>query len=87
MDAQKLVGLNLKRLRLTKGISQEQLAADAGIARTYASRLETGMENPTVDVLDRVAHALGVEIGDFFTPAKPNARQPKPLRKGPKRPA
>ncbi|MFN4275855.1 MAG: helix-turn-helix domain-containing protein [Ferrovibrio sp.] len=85
MDAQKLVALNLKRLRLQKQVSQEELADGAGIARTYVSRLERALENPTVDVLDRLAHALEATIPDFFRIPMPRDREPKPLPTGPKR--
>jgi len=42
------------------------LAVDAGIDRTYVSRLERGMENPTVAVLEKLARALASNIEDFF---------------------
>jgi transcriptional regulator with XRE-family HTH domain len=48
MNARALVARNLRRLRVRKGLSQEILAVDARIDRTYVSRLERGLENPTV---------------------------------------
>jgi NAD(P)-dependent dehydrogenase (short-subunit alcohol dehydrogenase family) len=51
MRAQALVARNLRRLRVKRGLAQEALAADAGIDRTYVSRLERGLENPTVAML------------------------------------
>jgi len=48
------------------GLSQEKLAVDAQIDRTYASSLERGHENPTVSVLDKLAVALAIPIADFF---------------------
>ena len=53
---------NLRRLRVQRGLSQEALAGDAGIDRTYVSRLERGLENPTVAMLKQLADALGAEI-------------------------
>ena len=82
MDARKLVAWNLRRLRVKHGLAQEALAVDADIDRTYVSRLERGMENPTVVVLDRLARALGVEIVEFFTVPEPGARPPQPLPSG-----
>jgi transcriptional regulator with XRE-family HTH domain len=82
MDARSLVAWNLRRLRVAKGIPQEALAVDAEIDRTYVSRLERNMENPTVAVLERLAKALGSEITGFFAVPKAGARAPKPLRKG-----
>lgn len=82
MDTRKLVAWNLRRLRVKQGLAQEALAVDAEIDRTYVSRLERGMENPTVVVLDRLAKALGVEIVDFFAKPQPGSRPPQPLRSG-----
>jgi transcriptional regulator with XRE-family HTH domain len=42
------------------------LAVDAGIDRTYVSRLERGLENPTVAVLEKLARALSSNIEDLF---------------------
>jgi transcriptional regulator with XRE-family HTH domain len=82
MDARALVARNLRRLRVRVGLSQEALAVDAGIDRTYVSRLERGLENPTVAVLERLAKALGARIVELFLVPKPGARPPAPLRGG-----
>lgn len=76
MKAQTLVARNLRRLRVRKEISQEALAVDAGIDRTYVSRLERELENPSVAVLERLAKALGADIRDFFDPAGGRAMEP-----------
>ena len=85
MDAQQLVSWNLRRLRVAQGLSQEALAVDAGIDRTYVSRLERNMENPTVAVLERVARALKVDIAAFFEQPPPNSNAPAVLPKGRRR--
>ena len=82
MDAQALVARNLRRLRLLLGLSQEALAVDAGIDRTYVSRLERGLENPTVAVLARIATALNARIEDFFVIPAEGELPPQPLPKG-----
>lgn len=82
MDARKLVSWNLRRLRVEKGVAQEALAVDAEIDRTYVSRLERNMENPTVAVLERLAAALDAEIVEFFAKPRPGAKPPGVLRKG-----
>ncbi|MRI57718.1 XRE family transcriptional regulator [Methylobacterium sp. DB1607] len=51
---------NLRRLRSARGLSQESLAIDAGVAAPYLSGIERGARNPTVDVLDRLAGVLDV---------------------------
>ena len=85
MKAQLVVARNLRRLRVKRGVSQEALAIDAAIDRTYVSRLERALENPTVGVLERLSKALDSDIRDFFDP-KPVAHGPvEPLRKGRKK--
>jgi transcriptional regulator with XRE-family HTH domain len=82
MDARELVAWNLRRLRVGRGLAQDALAVDAAIDRTYVSRLERNMENPTVAVLERIAQALEAEIVEFFVVPKSGARPPQVLRKG-----
>lgn len=62
MDARARVGRNMKRLREAKGWSQEELADQAGIHRTYVSGVERGVRNPTVTVLEKLAVALGAKM-------------------------
>jgi transcriptional regulator with XRE-family HTH domain len=58
MSLGRIVARNIRRLRLERGLSQEALAVDAGIDRTYVSRLERGLENPTVAVLEKLTRAF-----------------------------
>jgi transcriptional regulator with XRE-family HTH domain len=58
------------------------LAVDARIDRSYVSRLERGLENPTVAVLDRLAIALNARIAEFFIAPAPGEPVPKPLPGG-----
>lgn len=69
MDIRVVVGRNLKRLREEAGFSQEDLAYEADLHRTYISGVERGIRNPTVTVLKKIADGLGVEPGEFFKPA------------------
>ena len=85
MDARVRVAWNIRRLRVERGVSQEAFAVDAGIDRTYVSRLERGMENPTVAVLEGIAAALGVEIEALFVRPQPGEEAPGPLPSGRKR--
>ena len=61
-----LVAWNLRRVRVKRALSQERLAFDAGVDRSYLGGLERQEENPTVDVLDRLASALSIPISEFF---------------------
>jgi transcriptional regulator with XRE-family HTH domain len=61
MDLRKLVGKNVRHLRQQRGWSQEDLAFEAGLDRTYVSGVERGVRNPTVLVIGRIAKALKVQ--------------------------
>ncbi|KJV38808.1 helix-turn-helix domain-containing protein [Brevundimonas sp. KM4] len=65
MDVCKRVGENVRRLREERGLSQETLAFEAGMHRTYVSGIERGIRNPTVTVLERLASALKVAMADL----------------------
>ncbi|HEY2034445.1 MAG TPA: helix-turn-helix transcriptional regulator [Rhizomicrobium sp.] len=82
MKAQQIVAHNIRKLRVKRGLSQENLAVDASIDRTYVSRLERGIENPTVAVLEKLAAALDSDIGAFFVTPKAGEKYPAPLRGG-----
>jgi transcriptional regulator with XRE-family HTH domain len=82
MKAQVAVARNLRRLRVQKGLSQEALAVDAAIDRTYVSRLERGLENPTVAVLGRLAGALDADIRDLFDTTRVSKGPIQPLPSG-----
>ena len=73
---------NLRRIRVLRDISQEKLAADAGVDRSYLGGLERQEENPTVDLLDRIAEALTVPVSELFVAPEPGEAPPRPLRGG-----
>ncbi|WP_260609892.1 helix-turn-helix domain-containing protein [Sphingomonas sp. IC081] len=56
----------MKRLRKERGWSQEALADEAGLDRTYISGIERQVKNPTVTVIERVALALQCRLGDLL---------------------
>ena len=62
MDMRRLVGRNVKRLRLARGLTQEQYAVKSGLAQQYVSDLENGKKNPTLATLHQIAEGLGVEV-------------------------
>lgn len=64
-------GLRVKALRLASGLSQEAFADHASIARSYMSRIERGMANPSLDAVESLAHALGVDPSQLFEIVKP----------------
>jgi len=66
MDVKARLGHNLRRIRQSKGLSQEQFALEHDIDRTYISGIERGVRNPTVTVVEKIAKALGVSIGELL---------------------
>lgn len=63
---QRDLSANLKELRVTKGLSQEDLALTADVDRTYVSQIERGVGNPSIRVVSALASSLGVDIGDLL---------------------
>lgn len=66
MDIRTRLGRNLRRLRDEKGWSQEAFAFEAKIHRTYVSDIERGARNPTITVVEKLAVALGVKVGQLL---------------------
>jgi len=63
----KMVGHNIQKLRIMKGISQDDLAAVAGYHRVSIVNYEKGKTRITLDTLETIAKALDVPINLFFT--------------------
>ncbi len=77
MDTRARIAWNLRRIRGEKGVTQEALAVDAQVDRSYVSGIEQQGFNPSVDILDRLATALSVDISDFFNkPSMAKSRRP-----------
>lgn len=68
MDMRKLVGRQVRRARLAKGLTQEELSARTGLTQHYISVLENGRRNPTILTLYELAQALGVSHVDLVQP-------------------
>lgn len=62
----RVLGGNVKALRLAHGLSQEELAFQTDLDRTYISQIERGVSNPSVLVLLKISVTLGVEVGELF---------------------
>jgi transcriptional regulator with XRE-family HTH domain len=60
MDLPKILGRNVREARQRAGMSQEQLAFEAGMKRSYVSDLERGTRNPSLKAIGRLASALGI---------------------------
>jgi transcriptional regulator with XRE-family HTH domain len=64
-SARTVIASNLRRLRKSKGLSQEALADLAGIHRTYVGCVERSEKNISIDSLERLAKALNVEVSEL----------------------
>ena len=66
MDMRKLVGNNARRIRLAKGLTQEEFAERSGFSQQYISALERGLRNPTVVSIFELSQGLGVHYLDLL---------------------
>lgn len=74
MDVRQVFGTNVRRLRLEKGMSQEEFGFAAGIDRTYVSGVERGLRNPSLMLAHKFASGLGVELFELLKPAHSEKR-------------
>ena len=66
MDVRYRLAANLKRLRRERGLSQEALADEAALDRTYISGIERVVRNPTITVVERISTALRCRMSDLL---------------------
>lgn len=60
------MGNNVRAIREAKGWSQDKLSDESGLHRTYISGIERGIRNPTIEIVQKIALALGVEVSYLF---------------------
>lgn len=65
-DISTRLGLKIRKARVSRGLSQEQLAFKSGLHRTYISDVERGTRNISVASLDKVARALQTKVQELF---------------------
>jgi transcriptional regulator with XRE-family HTH domain len=75
MDLRELFATNLRRLRNAKGLSQDDLAYDAKLSRSYLSQLEKGVYYASIKIIGKLAETLDVEPAEFLK--HPPKRTPK----------
>jgi transcriptional regulator with XRE-family HTH domain len=75
MDLRQVFAANLRRLRHAKGLSQEDLAYEANVNRTYMSKIEKGGTYVGLEIIGKLSAALDVEPVELFKlPARKRAR-------------
>ena len=85
MDGRALLAWNLRRIRTARGVSQERLADEAGVDRKYVGILERQENSASVDILDRLARALEIDLVEFFVKPPTGEITPRPLPAGRRR--
>ena len=80
-----LVGARLRHARTKRGLTLRSAAQRAGMSPSYLSLVERGLAEPSVALLQRVAHAYGGTMLEFFGAAPPGAEGPKLVRAGERR--
>lgn len=70
MDLLKNIGIEIVRLRNQKNVSQEKLALNANIDRRYMSDIENGRRNISVEILSKIAKALGTTGSEILKVAE-----------------
>lgn len=60
------LGMRIRFLRKEKKLSQEDLALEANINKNYLSDLENGRRNPSFEILEKLAVALGISLSELF---------------------
>ena len=66
MKARQILAENLKRWRKLRGFSQEELASQAGLDRTYISALERSVYAASIDKLEMLAAALDLSLAELL---------------------
>lgn len=69
MDVRRRVGRNVRHFREELGLTQEALAFDCALHRTYISGVERGIRNPTILVLEKIAKALQIPASKLLEEA------------------
>jgi transcriptional regulator with XRE-family HTH domain len=80
MDLRDVFATNLRRLRHEKGLSQDDLAYEAEVSRSYLSQLEKGAFYASLKIIGRLAEALGVEPAELLKLPARNDRSKQLMR-------
>jgi transcriptional regulator with XRE-family HTH domain len=70
------IGIRIRKLRLEKGLTLDDLAEASGVSRAMISRIERAEASPTASLLARVCAALGLSLSTFFAD---DGRQASPI--------
>ena len=80
-NLRQLLAFNLKQKRCELGVTQSKLAEKADVSTQYIAMIEIGRKFPSLEMLERLAAALEIDILDFFSPPPFSAENLKKLQK------
>jgi transcriptional regulator with XRE-family HTH domain len=80
LDAAIVFGMVLRRLRKEAGMTQEQLAFEAGVERNFVSLIERGINQPTIRVIFRLANGLNLVPSKMFIAVEKEMRSQEPKK-------
>jgi transcriptional regulator with XRE-family HTH domain len=70
-------GLAIRHLRLRRNLTQEELAHQALLHRTYLTDIERGTRNPSIEVVEKLANGLGISVSELFRLAETVTPSPR----------
>jgi XRE family transcriptional regulator, regulator of sulfur utilization len=73
-DVPREFGAAIRRIRLRQNVSQERLAGEAELDRSYVGAVERGERNPSLKVIKKLADALGVSLSTLFSECEAGAK-------------
>jgi transcriptional regulator with XRE-family HTH domain len=65
-EIKQIFGYNVRKLRISQKISQEKLAEECDMHRTYIGGIERGERNVSLENIQKIADALGVKVRELF---------------------
>ncbi len=75
MDVSVAFGKTLRRLRVTKNLTQEQLGLEAGLRRTFISSLELGQKEPSITTIQKLAVVLEISMSKLLQQVEKDLKQ------------
>lgn len=66
-DFKKALGINIQKIRIEKGLTQESLSLESNISRSHIAMIETGKRDVTISALFKISRALKVSLKEIFS--------------------
>lgn len=82
MEARRIVGWNVRRIRVAKAVTIEELADRAGVDASTIARIERGTINTSIGAVEKIARALDVKFAELAIEPPKGTKAPRPLPAG-----